>query len=159
MAQNPTISELDANQIMSRVYDEANDSFRMELGANSGMDIQLDASTDSITSVAANTSQKASVTAGPTGVILPPFSVVGMTAIAIYSNTTTTLTGPQVCTVQVNPSGIDDVWVSIDCSLTPSTTEGTCITSSLANIAAVQAQVIMRTPITSGTFDIYAVAN
>jgi hypothetical protein len=148
---------LDNNQIIKRIYDETNDAIRVEIGTGTtfGLNISAD-SGDSVTSVPSVTEQKASITSASTGVIVAASSCVGLKSFQLYTNTTSTITGAQVCTVQVSPSDSDNVWVSTSLTITPSTTNGTVITGTVnTGIIARRMRVSIAAPITSGTFTIY----
>lgn len=159
MPQNSPITQLDTAQAVKRCYDETNDSMRVEFASGVSSTITLTAAADSISVQGVSISVKASVTSASTGVIIPPFSIVGLKSFNLYTNTTSTLTGPQTCTLQISPSDTDNVWISTTLTVIPSVTNGTVIMGTeVTNIVARRAQVIIAAAITSGTFDIYAVA-
>lgn len=153
-------SDLNQQQILQDCHDITTHSLKVEIGSNTGIDIQLDSSVDSITSVPTNTAQKASITSANSAIILGPFPVIGMTTLNIYSNTTSTLTGAQVCTLQLSPSDSDNVWLSTSCTLTESTTSGTVVAgTAITGQAARRARVVIAAAISTGGFDIYCNAS
>lgn len=158
MAVNPSPSKLDQLNMAQRSYDEANDSIRVELGANSGVSLQLDAATDSISVQGVSSSTKVSLTNASTGVVIPAASCVGTQKFQLYSHTNTTITDSQVCTVEVSPSDTDNVWVATSLTNTPDTTAGNSVMgTAVTNIVARRARVSIAAAITSGTFDLYLV--
>lgn len=159
MAKNVS-SLLDNAQIIKRVYDEPNDAIRVEVGVGTGFALSLSAdSGDSITNVPSVSELKASITSANSAVIIPASSCIGMKSFNLYTNTTSTITGAQVCTLQVSPSDSDNVWISTSLTITPSTTSGTVVMGTVSSaIVARRMRVSIAAPITSGTFDIYLVA-
>lgn len=160
MSKNLTVTQLDAGQVFKRVYDEANDCVRVEVGGGTSFELNLDATAGDTVGVQGNgTQQKSSLTNASTGVVIAPFSCVGMKSFNLYTNTTATLTGAQVCTLQVSPSDTDNVWISTSLTITPSGTNGTVIMGTANSaIVARRAQVIIAAAISTGTFDLYLVA-
>lgn len=162
MAQNSTPSLLDSPQIVKRVFDPLNDSVRVNLGDVNGLSFNLSATGDTIGTQGVSTSTKvtglANATTGVNTVVLGPVSCVGMKSFQLFTNTTATITGAQVMTVQVNPSDADNVWINTTLTITESTTSGTVVMGT-ANSAIVgrQVRVISAAAITSGTFDLYLV--
>lgn len=158
MAQNPTITQLDTAQAMKRTYDESNDAIRTVPASVSGFAITIDAADDSISIVGLSSSTKASITNASTGVIIPAFSCAGYKSFNLYTNTTATITGPQVCTLEVSPSDTDNVWIATSVTVTPSTTNGVVVMGTeSSSIVARRARVSIAAAITTGTFDIYLV--
>lgn len=157
MAKNPIITSLDVGQAFKRTFDEANDALRVEIGSSSGFNISLSSdSGDSIVSVPIDFDLKASVTSTSTGVVIPASVCIGMKSFQLYANTTSTLVGPQICTLQVSPSDSDNVWYSTTLTVTPSLVSGTVVSSvDVSNIVARRCRVSIAAAITSGTFDIY----
>lgn len=158
MAKNLNPSQLDFAQLAKRCFDDSNDSVRIVLGDSAGIAIILSATEDSVTNYPNSSSSKASVTSSSTGTILAALDVSGMKSFALYTNTTSTLTGAQVCTLQISPSATDDVWIDTTTTVTPSTTSGTVVVST-TNTSAVakRARVKIAAAISSGTFDLYLV--
>jgi hypothetical protein len=159
MSKNLSPSYLDSPQIIKKVYDEANDAIRVEIGMGTAFGINLSAdSGDTIGSVPVVTEQKTSITSASTGVIIPATSCIGMKSFNLYTNTTATITGAQACTLEVSPSDSDNVWIASSLTITPSTTSGTVIMgTSDATIVARRFRVSIAAAITTGTFDIYVV--
>lgn len=158
MAQNPNVSLLDAPQITKRVFDVENDSVRVSLAEATGMQIELNADDgDNVAVLGKASSTKASITNASTGVILPAQSCEGMKSVQLFANTTSTITGPQVLTVEVSPSDTDDVWVSTALTLTPTTAVGAAMGTALTNLVAKRIRVKTAAAITSGAADIYLV--
>jgi len=160
MAQNSSPSLLDSGQIVKRVYDQANDAVRVEVGVGTSFGLSLTAdSGDSVLSVPVVSEAKASITSSSTGVIVAAAPCIGMKSFNLYTNTTATITGAQVCTVQVSPSDSDNVWISTSLTITPSTTNGTVVMgTAVTNIVARRVRVSIAAAISSGTFDIYLVS-
>lgn len=160
MSLNTSIVLLDPPQIAQRVYDSTNDSIRVNIGDVNGISFSLSAlAGDSVTSYARSVSQKASITSASTGTVIASFDIRGMANINLYTNTTSTITGAQSCIVQVSPSDTDNVWVNTSLTITPSLTNAAVVmATAINNVFARRARVVIASAITSGTFDIYAVA-
>ncbi len=161
MAKNQTISQLDSGQLVKRVYDEANDAIRVEIGTGSSFAIGISAdSGDSVVTVPTVTEVKASLANASTGtgtVVIPATTCIGMKSFNLYTNTLTDITGAQVCTLQVSPSDSDNVWISTSLTITPSATTGTVVMGTVATgIVARRFRVIIAAAITTGTFNLYA---
>ncbi len=157
MAKNATISQLDSPQVIKRVYDEANDAIRVEVGGGTSFQLNLDATTgDTVGVQGMSTVQKSSITTSSTGVIVPAFSCVGMKSFNLYTITTATLTGAQVCTLEISPSDADNVWIASSLTVTPSGTLNVVVAGTVNSaIVARRARVSIASAISSGTFDIY----
>jgi hypothetical protein len=156
---NPNINTTsDLNQILRRVVDSLDDSVRIALSDSTGMAIELSAADgDNVEVVARSSTQVAAVTNASTGVILPEFSCAGLKSMAIYTKTTSTIVGAQVCTLQVSPADSGDVWVATTSTITPSLTDQVVVMTAPINITARRARISIAAAITSGTFDVYAV--
>ena len=90
------------------------------------------------------------------GTVLDAVSCAGMKSFNLYTNTTSTLTGPQACTLQISPSDIDDVWINATCTVTPSGTLSTVVKGTTEiDIVARRARVVIASSISTGTFDLY----
>lgn len=159
MPLNTPISDLDANQIVKRVFNVADDAIRVSLGDTLGMAMNISsAAGDSITSVGNSITQKASITSANTGTIINAFSVVGMSSFNLYTNSTSAVVGPQAVTLQVSPSDTDNVWIAVSLTATPSTSSGTVVMgTALTNVVARRARVVVAGALTSGTVDVYVV--
>lgn len=158
MARNSSPSQLDLVNIHQRAFDETNDSIRVELGVNSGIDIQLDAAVDSVAVQGVSSSTKASLTSSSTGVVIGPISCVGMKSFQLYTNTTATISGAQALTLQVSPSDTDDVWIALTLTATPSNTSGTVVKGTTeTDVVARRCRVNIAAAISSGTCDAYLV--
>lgn len=161
MAINTDISQLDGAQIFKRVFDGANDSIRVDFAGVHSSSISLsatDGTPDSIITYPERSSTKASLTSASTGTIIGPVSCEGMRSFNLYTNTTSTLVGPQAITLQISPSATDNVWIAATCTATPSTVSGTVIKGTMeTDIVAMRARVVIAAAITSGTFDAYLV--
>ena len=173
---------LSASQVNKRVFDESSDAIRVVQAASTSYAIETSAAdgdsmlmvgtadaslsgTQSVLKVASDGSltanfsssaQKASVTTG-SGVILPAFSVAGMKTINIFSNTTTLITTPHVCTLEISPSDSDNVWIATSLVITPSSAVGAVAGTAISSCAR-RARVSIAAANTNGAFDIYAVA-
>jgi len=142
----PLASLLSGGQIAKRVFDQPTGSVRVIPSPLTAFEIE-----------STNTAQKASVTNTSTGVIVPAFSSVGLKTIALYTHTTSTITGPQVCTLEVSPSDTDEVWIATATTITESATNNAVVMSAIGSICARRARVSIAAAITTGTFDIYVV--
>lgn len=160
MSKNLNSSLLDAPQIIKRAFDEANDAIRVEVGSGTAFGINLNAdSGDSVTSVPSLVEVKASITNANTGTIVPATACLGIKSFNLYTNTTATIVGAQVCTLQISPSDSDNVWIDTTLTVTPSLISGTVISGTTnSTIVARRCRVKIAAAITSGTFDIYLVA-
>lgn len=160
MALNSSPSLLDSPQIIKRCFDGTNDSVRVNLGDINGLAVSLSATTgDSILTVPNSIATKASLTSASTGVVIAAASCVGMKTFNLYTNTTATLVGAQVCTLQVSPSDTDDVWIDTSLTVTESTTSGTVVAGTAnSSIVARRCRVKIASTVISGTFDLYLVA-
>jgi hypothetical protein len=157
MAKNTTITQLDAGQVIKRIFDEPNDALRVEIGSGTSFALGITADDgSSITAVPSVSETKSSITNANTGVIVGPVPCIGMKSFELYTNTTSTITGAQVCTLQVSPSDTDNVWISTSTTITPSTTNATVVTSTVnTSIVARRMRVSIAAAITTGSFDIY----
>jgi len=159
MAQNSSISRLDSNQMIKRVFDEANDAVRIVLGESTGIAIELSADDgDSIITRPEGISTKASLTSASSGVIIAAASCVGMKTFNLHSKTTSATVGPQVLTVEFSPHDSDDVWIASSITVTPSAVNGTLVSGTAASLIARRVRVSTAAAITSGTIDAYLIA-
>jgi len=159
MGLNTNISLLDTGQLVKRVFDSDNDSVRITLAEATGIAIELSAADgDNIDVKGLSTSTKASLTSASTGTIVAATDCNGIKSFQLYTNTTSTIVGAQVCTVQISPSDTDDVWIDTALTVTPSDTLSVVVMgTALTNIVARRVRVKIAAAITSGTFDIYLV--
>jgi len=160
VSQNPTPSLLDGPQIVKRVFDPLNDSIRCNIGNINGLSVSLSSTAgDSVSTYPNSVAVKASLTNASTGTVVAATSCVGMRSFNLYTNTTATITDTQVCTLQVSPSDTDNVWISTALTVTPNATTATVVAGTFnSSIVARRARVTIAAAITSGTFDIYLVA-
>lgn len=160
MAKNTAVTQLDTGQLIKKVYDEANDAIRVEVGQGTSFGLSITAdSGDSVITVPNITEQKASITSANTGTIIAAFPCIGMKSFNLYTNTTSTIVGAQVCTLEISPSDSDDVWISSSLTVTPSLVSGTVVMGTVNSaIVARRARVKITAAVTSGTFNIYCVA-
>src|SRR6267142_2903033 len=158
MAKNQSVTALDTPQVIKRVYDEANDAVRVEVATGTTFGLSLSAdSGDSIINVPNVAERKASITTSSTGVIVSPVSCIGMKSFQLYTNTTSDITGAQVCTLEISPSDSDNVWIASGLTITPSGTNGTVVKGTVNTaIVARRMRVSIAAAISSGTFDLYA---
>lgn len=113
----------------------------------------------SITNTASTlTPQKASLTSASTGVVIPAVSVVGMKTFNLVTNTTSTIIGAQVLTLEISPHDTDNVWVATGLTVTPSLTSGVTAIGTVLSTVARRARVSIAAAITSGTLDVYLIA-
>lgn len=160
MSINPIPSLLDAPQIVKRVFNGTNDSIRVNIGDANDLSVTMSAvAGDSMISHPNSVAAKASLTNASTAVVLPATSCAGMRSFNLYTRTTATITGAQVCTLEVSPSDTDDVWIATTLTITPSTVNATTIMGTFnSSIVARRCRVSIAAAITTGTFDIYLVA-
>lgn len=151
-------SKLDASQIIQSAFDDANGAIRTIPGTLSSYALQLDANSgDSIRTVADSITQKVSITNANSGVILMPFSIIGLRTISLTTNTISDITDQQVCTLQISPSDTDDVWSDTSLTITADATTGVVVAGSEVSVCARRARVTIADAITSGSFDLYVV--
>lgn len=160
---NTNIQFLDSLAMEQRSFDGDNDAWRVEFGGMSSSAISLSANSgDSVISYSPALSIKASVTAvssSASTIIVPAFSCSGMVSFQVYTDTTSTITGAQLCTLEVSPSDTDNVWFATGLTLTPSTTTGVVVGSTKhTDFIARRARVSIASAISSGSFNIYTLA-
>lgn len=157
MAINPNPSKLDATQISQRTFDADNDAIRTSLGSTS-FAVALDAADgDNIAVKGLSTTTKVSLTDASTGVVLAAADCAGHKTFQLFAKTTATITGAQVCTLEVSPSDSEDVWFATSATLTPSGTADAVVASSAISAAGRRARVSIAAAISSGTFDLFLV--
>lgn len=159
MALNSNITQLDSGQIIKRLFDVSNDAIRMVLAEATGIAIELSrADGDSVAIAGDGSSTKASLTNANTGVVLAAQDCSGMKSFNVYTKTTSTITGPQLCTVEISPSDSEDVWIATTLTITPSTTLDVVVMgTALSNIVAKRVRVSIASAITTGSFDLFLV--
>lgn len=158
MAQNTPISQLDPPQMIKRAYVESNDSFRVELGSESGFDVAINDTTDSIAQRGISTATSAALTSASTGVVIAAFDCKGMKSFNLYTKTATTITNAKALTLEISPDDTADVWKATTLTITPDTTAGVVVMGTAAtNIVARRARV-STTAVDAGTFSVYVVA-
>lgn len=157
MSVNTLPSYLDSSQIVKRVYDATNDAIRVEVGAGTSFGLSITAdSGDSVTAVPNVTEVKTSITSASSTTLIAATPCIGMKSFNLYTNTTSTIVGAQVCTLQLSPSDSDNVWIASSLTITPSLTNGTVVMGTVNGaIVARRMRVVAAAAITSGTFDIY----
>jgi hypothetical protein len=154
MALNTPITKLDAAQIAPRVFQVADDSIRVTVGAGSDFAISLDAAEDSVSTQAVSVYDEADVDdTTPIGILIEA-SAVGMSQVQLFCKTTTTIVDPRLLTVQVSPLDTGDFWVASGLTLTPNTTQDATSATSIASFVAQRVRVICTQAITSGAFTI-----
>lgn len=184
MSQNTNITELDGGQAFKRTFDSSNDAIRVDIISSLASSLSIAASDgDTIISVGTENGDvggtqhamkvssdgtvinqpnayaaKASITSATTGVIIPAFSAVGLKTFNLVTKTTATLTGAQACTLEVSPSDTDDVWIASSVTVTESGTLNVVVSGTAASIVARRTRVSIAAAISTGTFDIYLVA-
>lgn len=157
MATNPTPSKLDLTQINQRTFDSANDAVRVSMGSTS-FGVTLDsADGDNVAVKGLSSTTKVSLTNASTGVVVPAQDCSGYKTFNLFTKTTATLVGPQVCTLEISPSDTDNVWFATSVTVTPSGTNGVVASGTPATLVARRARVSIAAAITSGTFDLYLV--
>lgn len=184
MASNPSVTELDTAQALKRAFDSSNDAMRVDIisslasslsiaasdgdtilavgtedGAVSGTQHAMKVSSDGTLINQPNSyAAKASLTNASSGVVLAAFSAVGLKTFNIVLKTTATLTGPQALTVEISPSDTDNVWVATTITATPSGTNAVVVSATAASLIARRARVSIAAAVSTGTFDLYLVA-
>lgn len=153
-------SKLSSDQIFKKAFNEELNAIMTTPAQSTQFSIALDANEgDSVISHKNQISIKTSVTNVDASVVIAPFDVAGLSVIQIHSKTSSTITGAQLLTIQYSPHTEDNIWINTTITLTPSTTSGTVVTSSqLTSLLAVRCRVITAAAITSGTYDLYLVA-
>jgi len=156
---NPSPSLLDSGQIVKKIYNESTDSIRIELASGTTFAVALDAADgDNIAEKGLSISTKASITNANTGVIVDAADCAGYKSFNLYTATTSTIIGAQICTLEVSPSDTDNVWIATTLTITPSLVNGTVVAGTASSsIVARRARVSIAAAITSGTFNIYLV--
>jgi hypothetical protein len=154
-------SKLDLGQILKGAYDETSQSLKTVPGSATSFSIELDATDgDSVSAYRRQVASKTSLTNANTGTIVAAFDVSGINIINMHSNSTSTIVGPQLLTLQFSPHISDNIWINTTITLTPSLVSGTVISGTqIANLNAVRCRVITAAAITSGTYDLYIVGN
>lgn len=184
MAQNPTITLLDAAQVLKRLYDESNDSIRIQMGDSTSFAVELAASdgdnvaalgsTDGtmdgtlkvlkvdstgavvLAQTTASTSGSLSNASSAGTSIIAAASAVGLKDFYMYAITNTTITDSVLITLQVSPDDSADVWYSTTLTLTPSTTAAVVVAgAAVLSVVARRYRVVCAGPVTSGTATIY----
>ena len=156
---NPSPTQLDWNQALKQAYDDNDQSLRVNISTATETAIAISAAdNDSVITYPHSVSNKASVTNASTGVIVPAFDCSGMKTFNLFTATTATITGAQVCTLEISPSDTDNVWIATSLTITPSGTNAVVVAGTAISSIARRARVSIAAAITTGTFDIYAVA-
>lgn len=155
------MTKLSADQVLKHSFDEATGSLKTIPAAATSFSIELDAADgDSVISHSRQLQVKGSVTNAAATVAVAPFSVEGIKRINMHSNTTATITGPQLLTLQFSPHATDNIWINTSITLTPSTTLNTVVSGTqIDTLNAVRCRVITAAAITSGSYDLYIVGN
>lgn len=149
---------LSSEHVLREVYDPTTGSLKTTPSNSTSFEIEVSADDgDSVLTRKEQNDVKVSLDNTNSGVIIPAFQVSGKSDITLYTKTTSTITGPQLCSVQVSPSLTDDVWLTIGSGVTPSTTLDVVVMSSNIQIVAKRVRVIIASSITSGSFDLYVV--
>lgn len=153
------VSELDSGQIVKRVFSDADDAIKIIPSSNTSFGIELSADDgDSTINRPESLSQSVSITSASTGVIIAAFSCKGMKQVNIHSKTTSVIVGTQAITVEYSPHDSDNIWIATTATVTPSLVNGTILSGTAVNILARRLRVSIAAPITSGTADIYLIA-
>lgn len=150
---------LSADRVIKNAYDEATQALKTIPASSTSFEIELSAADgDNVQTIPKDINTKVSLTTSSTGVVVPVMSAVGIKSINVVTNTTSTLTGPQVLTLQYSPSDSDDVWISTSLTVTPSGTNGVAVAgTALTSLVARRVRVSIAAAISSGTFDVYVV--
>jgi hypothetical protein len=155
-------TKLSADQVLKNSFDEVTGSLKTTPSSATTFSIELDANDgDSVTTYRRQLSSKtAGLNNTNTGTVVAEFSVAGITVINMHSVTATTISGPQVLTLQFSPHATDDVWINTSVTLTPSTTAGNIVSGTqISTLNAVRCRVRTAAAITSGSYDLYIVGN
>lgn len=156
MAQNSLTGEL----VLRSSWDETHEAIKVIPSAATDFAIELSAADgDTVASEGEQkNATKVSITNASTGVVVPAYDVSGMKSFQIYVKTTATITGPQALTLEVSPHDSDNVWLATTVTATPSGTLNTVVASSIGNGIARRARVSIAAALTTGTADIYLIA-
>jgi len=142
MAQNPTITSLDAPQVTQRTFDVANDAVRVSVGSAefivSGESLQA----------------QGVVTALTSGAAIPLVSCAGVNAFQLYIVANTTTTGDLTVRLDLSPSatGTPLYQTSLTLTLPGSSAEGAIVVSTILDtFIAAMAQVTIEANGLAGT--------
>jgi len=154
-----SMSKLDANQILKTVFDDATGSLKTIPADATSFTIELSAADgDSVITQPLNSLTTVSLTNASTGVVLAEFDCKNMNRFNLYTKTTATIVGAQVCTLEISPADSGTVWIATALTITPSLTNAVVVAGTvLPNVLARRARVSIAAAITSGTFDLYLI--
>lgn len=152
-------TKLDANQVLKNSYDEATASLKTIPSSATSFSVELSAADgDSVITQPLNTSASAALTNASTGQVIAAFDCKDMNRFNLYTKTTSTIVGAQVCTLEVSPADSGDIWVATSLTISPSLINGTVVAGTvLPNVLARRARVSIAAAITSGTFSLYLI--
>lgn len=147
----------DLKQLVAASFDVTNQALKTV--SQSTSQLTLTATSDSVTAVPVPVSTTAAGTAATTGVVLPAAPAAGVGSVALYVEATSTLTGPQVLTVEVSPdpAGVNG-WVATTITATTPTTSGVTVLAGPTKIAALWVRVSIAAAVSSGTFTTWLVS-
>jgi hypothetical protein len=152
-------TKLDANQVLKNSYDEATASLKTIPSSATSFSVELSAADgDSVIIQSLKSSTVVSLTNASTGVVLAEFDCSDLNKFNLYTETTTTIVGAQVCTLELSPADSGDVWVATALTITPSLTDEVVVMgTALSNVLARRARVSIAAAITSGTFNLHLI--
>jgi len=154
-------SKLDFGQIIKNVYDDSTESLKTIPSSSTSFAIELDADDgDSVQIQGRESSSNASgIDNSYANIVLAEFDITGMSANNIFSMTQINIVGAQVLTLQISPIASGDLWFNTSLTITPDATAGNGIAGTvLSNLVAKRARIVTAAAITSGSYDIYALA-
>lgn len=153
-------SKLSSEQIFKQVMDETAIALRTIPAADTAFSIELNhADGDSVLSVPNSLSASAAVLTG-SGVVLPVVSAVGIKSINMIVQTNTTITGPQLLTLEYSPSDTTDIWIATTLTLTPSATANVVVAgTALTSLIARRIRVSTASAIAAGSYTLYIVGH
>ena len=154
-------SKLDMSQIFKIVYDPTSESLKTVPGSSTSFQIELDADDGDTVAIQGREFNASATNIDNTyaSEVLSEFNVSGASIINIFVHTTSTITDPQILTLEISPVDGGDLWFATSLTITPSTTSGVKIMGTpLTNLVAKRARVVTAGAITSGTYDIYVLA-
>lgn len=116
MAQNDSPSLLDSAQIIKRLYNQSNDSVRVEVASGTDFEVSLSATDGDSVVIYGNgfSGSTAALTSASSGTVLAATSCVGIKSFQLYGIVTAvdavTTAGNIVVRIEVSPDDSANVW-------------------------------------------------
>lgn len=137
MATNPSITTLDAAQVVKRCFDSTNDAQRVILGAGTEFAVALDAADgDSVTAIPSSIFPSGSLTTLTTGTIVAETACIGIKSVVLYSKTLTAITTPPTLTVETSPLDAGDFWFATATTIVPDVTANVVLATAIGTVCA-----------------------